>query len=185
MPVSCWYWPNTAVWKKKQNKDRYCMTGKQHLIWGYTIYSGMSVPILRFYTVHHVVLKLTCILWGSKHLCIRIGMWWLLKYFSKSIDKSFRPACQSAYPCKQCRTRLDGSSDSTLFVIWFWICKLHPDLQQYICPESKIEESTSRVSHWSGGPEDWHFPVVTKNQWSILFLTFHKVSVASSPISHT
>ena len=33
-------------------------------------------------------------------------------------------------------------------------------------------------SHWSGGPEGWHFPVPTENQWSILFLACHQENSA-------
>ena len=35
-----------------------------------------------------------------------------------------------------------------------------------------------RVSNYSGGPEGWHFPVTTENQWSILFLTCHQENSA-------
>ena len=35
------------------------------------------------------------------------------------------------------------------------------------------ENEACRVCHWSAGPEGWHFPVVTENQWWILFLECH------------
>ena len=45
-----------------------------------------------------------------------------------------------------------------------------------------VGDEACRVSHWSGGPEGWHFPVFTENQWSIIVLICHQ---ESPRFSHT
>ena len=40
------------------------------------------------------------------------------------------------------------------------------------------------IYHLSGGSEGWDFPVITENQWSILFLTCHEENSALFCYSH-
>ena len=52
--------------------------------------------------------------------------------------------------------------------IYHW-CSLGTGKSQHEDPT--FQWATCLVSQWSGGPEVWHFPIVTENKWSLVYFT--------------
>ena len=155
--------------------------------WSDCRWAGWSVcraQIIRFLfyiaaQISSCFIFLSCHFSGQWHKVIRVG-WCVVKqkliYLIPGKVKPSIPVEQHGYLCKQCRSRWDGSLwavslGATLFVILLLMFDRNPCLQQWICPNSEMEESMSktRVKRLNGF-QDYHSYIRNTSSQEKIFL---------------